>query len=111
MLEPGGDDTVLGGAGRVAAHRVHRAAVVGGRNVVRIKRFAVSCLLAGSLAAAVVGGAGAAANPQHANCNGQAFSYFGPTGQNGQFISAWARQGGLGPEMRGEGSGSECTGE
>ena len=77
----------------------------------RIKRFVVSCLLSGSLLAAFVGGVGAAANPQHANCNGQAFSYYGPTGQNGHYISELAQQGGIGPGMRGEGSGSDCAGQ
>jgi len=61
---------------------------------VKVKRFVVSCLLAGSLLGVFAGGAGAAANPDKANCVGQGFS----SGEfSGQFISKAAREeGGLG---------------
>jgi len=55
---------------------------------VKVKRFVVSCLLAGSLLGVFAGGAGAAANPDKANCVGQGFS----SGEfSGQVISEAAR--------------------
>jgi hypothetical protein len=68
---------------------------------VKFKRFVVSCLLAGSLLGVFAGGAGAAANPDKANCVGQTFSTKTIPGTtttfSGQDTSAGAREfGGIG---------------
>ncbi len=60
----------------------------------RVKRFVVSCLLAGSLLAAFAGGAGATANPR-ANCVGQFVSTSAGPGF-GQETAGAAREGGFG---------------
>ncbi len=60
----------------------------------KVKRFVVSCLLAGSLLGVFAGGAGAAANPDNANCIGQSFStktFFGEGSFSGQDIAGFAR--------------------
>ncbi len=60
----------------------------------KVKRFVVSCLLAGSLLGVFAGGAGAAANPDKANCVGQIFSSREFSGQD---VAAGAREfGGIG---------------
>ncbi len=71
----------------------------------KIKRFVVSCLLAGSLLGVFAGGAGAAANPDKANCVGQGFS----SGEfSGRIISKAAREtGGVG-QFLGPAASSNC---
>ncbi len=64
--------------------------------MVRVKRFVVSCLLAGSLLAAFAGGAGATANPR-ANCVGQFVSTEAEAGPDfGREAAGAAREGGFG---------------
>ena len=73
----------------------------------RVKRFVASCLLAGSLLAAFAGGAGAAANPERANCVGQFISAGAGPGF-GQEMADFARAvGGIGQEA-GPTASSNC---
>ncbi len=72
----------------------------------KVKRFVVSCLLAGSLLGVFAGAAGAAANPDKANCVGQAFS----SGEfSGQIISEAARKSGGVGQFLGPIASSNCT--
>ena len=59
----------------------------------KVKRFVVSCLLAGSLLGVFASGAGAAANPDNANCVGQFLSSGGSSGQD---TAEFARNGRFG---------------
>ncbi len=71
----------------------------------KVKRFVVSCLLAGSLLGVFAGAAGAAANPDKANCVGQFFSSRVFTGQD---VAAGAREfGGIG-QFIGPAASSNC---
>ncbi len=62
----------------------------------KVKRFVISSLLAGSLLGVFAGGAGAAANEDNANCVGQTFSTKTSPGStmtfSGRDISAFARE-------------------
>ena len=73
--------------------------------MVRVKRLVVSCLLAGSLLAAFAGGAGAAANPEHANCVGQYLSSRTITGRD---ISGLAREAGGAGQFFGSKASTNC---
>lgn len=74
--------------------------------MVKIKRFAVSCLLTGSLLAVFAGGVGADAAPQ-ANCVGQQFSR-AASPELGPAISGLAQTaGGLG-QLAGPTASTNC---